>query len=749
MLLGFCLAVGGVATAGMVRLQFEGAIDRFIPKTETVLEDTRDARTTFHQGDPIAVAVLANEADALLRADVLQSIVSVTERVNRIPGIDVARTQSLSTEPFVRGSVDGLDASPLVPSRKLGEEDVAAIRAQLPDASLYKGRLFANDLHGYVVLAYMVPGYAGEAPYRVVRDALADLELPAGTTLHITGLAVVIGYMAEYIQHDTLWINALAGLIVGVTLLAMVRRARGVLLVMGILQLTIGTTIGLMCWLGVPIFVITNSLPAILLALSVAESVHFMLTAYGRRRDEPGETDAQVIEYTLHKMWTPLLMITLTTGAGFASISLTTTTPPIQQFGWFAAFGVTMAWMFSTILMPIGLLHNLKHTKPMARESLHAELKIARALLDKPWIPVIAFGVGVAIMALGLPRLTVNEMAMNNFAKDSPIARADEAFNRSFDGTFTYYLDVRMPPGVAATSPQGVAAIERLEALMHDAGIESTLSVVDIARWIQDRAKGRLGNDVDAMEQILFLYTLQKGAGALDPFVTHDRSRALIHGLYRTDDQRITEPMVARLREATRPLEAQGFVIKHTDQLPMAASWIRPLLHSTFWSTMLDLVVIALSLAICYRRRREVLLVLTPVMGAVVGVYGMMGLTGIWLDVATSLFGAIAIGIGVDFSIHILHALEDHERQGLAGMDLAVAALASVIRPLTINAASLLAGFSSVAVSVVPPLRKFAVVLDSGILLAFFIAIFLVPIFYAGLLRRKAPVGAPLPEVIS
>jgi predicted RND superfamily exporter protein len=50
---------------------------------------------------------------------------------------------------------------------------------------------------------------------------------------------------------------------------------------------------------------------------------------------------------------------------------------------------------------------------------------------------------------------------------------------------------------------------------------------------------------------------------------------------------------------------------------------------------------------------------------------------------------------------------------------------------------------------VVPPLRKFAIVLDSGIVVAFFIAIFLVPIFYAGLLRRKATVDSPIPEVTS
>jgi predicted RND superfamily exporter protein len=456
-----------------------------------------------------------------------------------------------------------------------------------------------------------------------------------------------------------------------------------------------------------------------------------------------------VIEYALRTMWTPLLMISLTTAVGFASIRLTSPTPPIQEFGDFAAFGVFMAWLYGAILMPIGLSYTLRHTKPMPRATLRRELRIARILLYKPWIPVVVFGAGVATMAFGLPRLTVNETAMNNFAPDSAIARADRAFNRSFDGTFTYYLDVRFPHGVSATGADGIAAIEDLQALMHKAGLESTLSYVDLARWIQSRANGStaLPADTDSVEQILFLYALDKGAGALDAFVSPERDRALIRGYFKTDDQRVIAPMVAQLKAATQPFEQRGFVIRHTDQLPMAVSWIGPLLNSTLLSTLLDVAVIAVALAICFRKLRAVLLVTTPVIGAVVGVYGMMGLSGIWLDVATSLFGAIAIGIGVDFSIHVLHALRHYEEEGLRGMSLAVMALASVIRPLGINAATLIAGFSAVFVSVVPPLRKFGIVLDSGIVVAFFSAIFLVPTFYAGLLHRKAAVATPIPEV--
>jgi predicted RND superfamily exporter protein len=741
LLLGGCGLFALVTSAGLLTLKFEGSIESFIPKGTTTLIETHDARRTFAQGDPIAIAVVADQADALLSREALQSLVDITDRVDRIPGIDPSRTQSLATEPFIRKDADGLDSSPLVPRRTLTDEDAARIRAQIGDADLYKGRLFANDRSGFVVLGYMKDGYRGDEPYDVVQKALAGVKVPAGMQVHITGLAVVIGFMSSYIQHDVLWVNPLCGVMVSLVLIWMVRRALGVALAMTVMALTIGSTVGIMCWLGVPVYIMTNSLPAILVAVSVAESIHYLLAVYTRRRDQPKETDAEAIEAALHSMWTPLLMVSITTFSGFLSIALTTSIWPIVVFGMFAALGVVFAWIFTLILLPLGLVYLLPHTQPMARASQRSEIKLARVLLARPWIPVSVFVVGIVGLGFGIPRLTVNEMATNNFARDSPIVAAERAFNARFDGSFTYNLDISLPQGLHASDPQVVDTVREIQAQMKAVGIASSLSYVDLAEWIQKRSNAdtALPRDAESIDQLLFLYTLSKGPSALAAFVTPDQSRLLIRGFYPTDDQRIVDPMVKDLMKRTQAFEARGYTIHHTDQVPLSISWIGPLLSSALNSTLLEFVVVIITLVICFRSPREVLLLLTPVIGGVIGVYGIMGLTGIWLDIGTSMFGSIATGIGVDFAIHVLHSLKENESKGLQGMTLAVVALGEVIRPLAINALSLIVGFSAVFFSVIPPLHKFAILINSGIALSFFVAIFLVPILYTGILWRRGP----------
>ena len=50
---------------------------------------------------------------------------------------------------------------------------------------------------------------------------------------------------------------------------------------------TIVVTIGLMAWAGVPYYAITNALPVIVVAISVADAIHILSTYYQMREEDP------------------------------------------------------------------------------------------------------------------------------------------------------------------------------------------------------------------------------------------------------------------------------------------------------------------------------------------------------------------------------------------------------------------------------------------------------------------------------
>ena len=86
--------------------------------------------------------------------------------------------------------------------------------------------------------------------------------------------------------------------------------------------------------------------------------------------------------------------------------------------------------------------------------------------------------------------------------------------------------------------------------------------------------------------------------------------------------------------------------------------------------------------------------------------FGVMGLLGIPLSSATALICSIAVGIGVDYAIHLL---EHYRNQRLSGMGITEAASRTVThtgRAIIYNAVAVMGGFAVLLFSVFPPNRQ-------------------------------------------
>jgi len=121
-----------------------------------------------------------------------------------------------------------------------------------------------------------------------------------------------------------------------------------------------------------------------------------------------------------------------------------------------------------------------------------------------------------------------------------------------------------------------------------------------------------------------------------------------------------------------------------------------------------------------------------PVMVAVLAVYGGMGLFNIWLEPATAMFAAIAIGLGVDFAIHLLDRIKQALSTGSHNWHQAIAEVyAETGRALFINFSVLALGFSSILISQLPVHDRFGVLIALALLGALLGTLLMIP----GLLR--------------
>jgi predicted RND superfamily exporter protein len=94
-----------------------------------------------------------------------------------------------------------------------------------------------------------------------------------------------------------------------------------------------------------------------------------------------------------------------------------------------------------------------------------------------------------------------------------------------------------------------------------------------------------------------------------------------------------------------------------------------------------------------------------PLSFAILINFGVMGLTGITLNVPTSMIASIAIGIGVDYTIHFLSGYRYNLRFTEDRTEVTKNTLLSTGKAIVFNAVSVGAGFAVLLLSNFNPLR--------------------------------------------
>jgi predicted exporter len=118
----------------------------------------------------------------------------------------------------------------------------------------------------------------------------------------------------------------------------------------------------------------------------------------------------------------------------------------------------------------------------------------------------------------------------------------------------------------------------------------------------------------------------------------------------------------------------------------------------------LGIVGVALLLAIGFGGLRLVPLALLPTALGVLWSVGLLSLAGVSLDLFSAFALLASIGVGVDYSVHVLYRRKTRPERGMIG------AITDVTPALVLAAATAVVGFGSLATSSYAPLRLFGLV---------------------------------------
>jgi len=643
---------------------------------------------------------------ALTHRDLLSAsgLALVDELSREIAGYDgVRRVWSLTTAAeIVRGAV-GAEPRPLVPAPFDTPDIEARVLAALDRNPETAQWLVSADRRtaGFVVEIEDRPD-DHEYRHRII-TAIRQLGAhvgPAEGSLRLTGVPVQKHDVSDYVDRDQRLLMPLAVLVMALTLAVFFRTIAGVLLPLGVAGVTVVCTLGLYGATGHALNAITSLLPAVLLVVSVAASVHvydFWREAHDEIRSDTPAARVDRVARAVVAVAVPASLCAVTTAQGFLSLAVSEV-PAVRQFGAFAALGVVVAFVVGMTAAPAVLTY--LRTPPPSAEGEHG---LTLRLLDassgfatsRPWTTIAAFAAVTLIAAGGIPLVRADTDLVAFLKHDAPLRIDTEAIDETLGGTLPVDFVVRRADGGDVVSLEALRRIEQAEVAMRELpGVAGTASAVALVRQVHraEDAGGRLGLPGDAAALRGYLDLLDESRHPLWlRFVSNDHRALRISVRLRSMGTAKSGPLIATMVADARARLGADYTIVATGALYHVIRDSDHLVAQQVKSFGSAILLVVLAIGLLFRSAQFTFLAMIPNVMPIVWTGGLMGYLGIELSTGTAMIASAVLGLVVDDTIHYL----SRYRRVYAGD--AISAIRATTRaigaPVTVAAMSLVLGF--------------------------------------------------------
>lgn len=756
-----------VMVPGLFRLELRTDGYALVPPADPAIAADRAARRLFGLRDPLLVVVETTHPGGIFNAGTLDRLQRMSRDLAALPGIGPDFVQSLATEPsgsFYPGTSSFrplLDPPPRTPER------IAEVRRDVEAVDLLHGTLVSRDRRAAALLVG-VPRPDERSGEVFDRAALYDRVAAAArryetATDHVSvvGAPAAEALLGEHVLADLALLVPLALLVIAAILWTACGRAWGVFL--GLVKVGAAQvfTFGLIGWCGQPVYLTTAVIPVLLTTVGLADEIHLL---WRYRHRSAGQPTGEALRQTFAELGRPIVLSSLTTAAGFLSF-LTSSIRPVSSFGLFTGIGVLFCLLWAVVATPALLA--LRPAAIPAAGPLGATSRLARpaiALGARPRLVLPVLLLATVGLALGLTRLEVQDGWITNFAPQSPLRLATERADRLFAGTHALLAVVRFdpPPDQISAVPMArgpllagsaVAAIGRFEAALRDRpdvggvlGLASHLSTIAFL-WGGRHEEFRAIVDDPGW---IYLYVRRignvRGEARRRELIDDGFRSTVVTILLKAANFRQTARLMAAIRELERKelAPAHGRVTFAGD-VAVSQAMIPAIVRTQLGSLLLAVAGNLLIVALLFRSLRAGLACIVPTAVAVVWTFGIMGWLGIGLGVATAMFSAVTLGMGVDYGIHYFERFQAFERIGRPRPGLAASAAAGP--SILIDSLAMSLGFGLLAFSQVPTNRRLGLLVALALSSACLLTLTSSGALLAVLSRRRARVRPALEPV--
>lgn len=710
----------GLAVAGLARLGFDLSSKAFYGDGDAATAALDRLHDRWGHDDATAVVVVdAPDSDGVLTAPRIDEIRAIADELRALP--EVLRVDALTDHPASAAVAGGsrparawLHTAPLVPLLLAADERTAAIAVAL--------RFSSDDLPPTV------------AAVDAIAAVVAAHDGTAGLRLRIGGLPVIrAGFARATLEDQRVLVPACLVMVTFVSWLAF-RRAWQVLVPLALALVPTAMLMGVLGWAGEPIGLLNQGYFTLLPVIAVADGIHLVsrVAELGRHATDREGRERAIVDASGH-VGLACLLTSATTAVGFGSL-LTSDMPLLRSFGGWAALGVLLAFAVLLVLGPL-LLASVRDLGPAGGRAEPDDRWLVRwtAIGRRRPAAVLVVACGLTAGMLWIARdVPIDNRLSDLLDADHPAARASAEIDARLGGVLSVELELAGPAG-HWDAPEHVRALAAFEGRV--AALPGVRAV--LGPGVLLRASGsEIGRDRTMMQRAWRrLDEIGLRTGVLD------EARGLAHVVVRVPDvggERF-EALVAEIVGEARSQD--GVEVTAGGTAALAYRGVNRIAGQLRVSLLGAFAVITVAVAVGFGSVRAALASVVPNAIPLLLGYAIIALWVGRFDPLGGIVLAVALGIAVDDTIHLIGRTREAQRAG-AAIDVALSeAVARSGLACAITSVVLAAGLGLFGLSSFPPLRLLGGLGATVILVALLCDLYVLPAVMV-LLSGRAGTGA-------
>lgn len=721
------LLIVGLSIIPILNISINPDLESYMPDTMPAKKQSQLIKDEFGDDEPLMILI---EAEDVLQSATLQRIQNLSEAFTIEPGFK--RVFSLFQTKNIRSEEGMMIVDPVIPYIPESDSEREALREEIRKNDLaYKLVVSENFKHALIVITS-----DKLLPDDELMDRVQEIieENPGNEKVYITGQPYLRNEANQKISRDLMFLLPLGLLVMFIFFWLSFRELRGVFLPFSVVVFSILISMALIPLFGWELSLIGVLIPIMMIAIANNYGVHFVAKYQEFNVTNPEWNMIQIVENSSKYLTTPVILCGLTTIVGILGL-VAHLLLPASQMGIITSIGISFALIISLTYVPAAL-SLMKKGKPHKKLLSESDKGFFRYFLSRSGNVVTAhpkrtlwfFILFLTLATLGFTRFKVAadsyEVLPKKHSFNQAIAIADNHFGGDKIINIMYEGDVK--------DPEFLRNLEYFKSeLQKMPNVGSVTSLATLIRKMSTALNdvGEPGYDQipdtpEAVAQYLELYAMSGDPDDYEQFVDFDYTKTLVTMQYRASKISEINAIVDKIEQLAQEKNMKHVVGGYSliDKEISEAT-----VTGQYYSLLLAFVAIIILLTIIFRSLTAGLLGSIPLVFAVLCTFGIMGWLGIKLNIVTALLSSISIGLGVDYTIHIFWRLKYDLKNQPDYASSIKQTLKTIGRGISINAFSVMIGFSVLFISAFPLIRSFGLLIILSLLFCLICALLLIP----------------------